>query len=262
MVGFPATLIHGDTLMLGRWLWMKRRLAKVPKGAKRGVGCGTGAFTIGVARRGYEGLGLSWNERNQRVAAQRAAIFGTASLVKFQIQDVRSLNQRKDLHVCFDVVLCFENIEHILNDSKLRVDMGRCLKPGGTLLLTTPCFHYKPITCGDNGPFSETEDGGHVRRGYTAEALKGLCACAGLKVSEISYCSGFVSQKITALARLACKVHPLFAWALVPLRLFPPIRRPFCVEALSLARIFDYFGRDKVPDEQRPRENRRDASSL
>jgi hypothetical protein len=40
-----------------------------------------------VARLGYEGLGLSWNERNQRVAAQRAAICGTASLVKFEIQD-------------------------------------------------------------------------------------------------------------------------------------------------------------------------------
>jgi 2-polyprenyl-3-methyl-5-hydroxy-6-metoxy-1,4-benzoquinol methylase len=48
------------------------------------------------------------------------------------------------------VALCFENIEHILNDSKLMVDMGRCLKPGGTLLLTTPYVHYKPITHGDN----------------------------------------------------------------------------------------------------------------
>ena len=26
LLGFPATLIHGDTLVLDRWLWLKRRL--------------------------------------------------------------------------------------------------------------------------------------------------------------------------------------------------------------------------------------------
>jgi 2-polyprenyl-3-methyl-5-hydroxy-6-metoxy-1,4-benzoquinol methylase len=229
MVGFPATLIHGDTFMLDRWLWTRRRLAKVPTGSKKvlDVGCGTGAFTIGVSRLGYEGLGLSWDERNQRVAVERAAICGTAPLVKFEIQDVRNLDQRKDLYGCFDVALCFENIEHILNDSKLMVDMSRCLKPGGTLLLTTPNVNYKPLTRWDDGPFSETEDGGHVRRGYTAESLTRLCAVAGLKVCEINYCGGFLSQKITALSRVAASIHWLLGWALIlPLRLLPPVFDP------------------------------------
>jgi hypothetical protein len=66
-----------------------------------------------------------------------------------------------------------------------------------------------------------------VRRGYTAESLTRLCSRAGLKVSEINYCSGFLSQKITAIARLACKIHPLFAWALaLPLRLLLPLVDP------------------------------------
>ena len=38
------------------------------------VGCGSGAFTIGAARMGYDALGLSWDARNQSVAAERAAI--------------------------------------------------------------------------------------------------------------------------------------------------------------------------------------------
>jgi hypothetical protein len=120
------------------------------------------------------------------------------------------------------MVICCENIEHILNDQKLMVDMSRCLKPGGTLLLTTPNFNYKSMTRGDEGPFSQTEDGGHVRKGYTPEGLARLCAAAELNIVNIGYCSGFVSQKLTALMRITSAVHPLFGWGLIfPLRALP-----------------------------------------
>jgi hypothetical protein len=227
--GFPATLIHGDTLVLDRWLWLRKHLPLIPGGSKHllDVGCGTGAFTIGLARRGYKALGLSWDERNNKVAEQRAAIC-KVSLAEFEVQDVRQLDQHVDLQNKFDIVVCCENIEHILNDRKLMVDMSRCLKTGGTLLLTTPNFNYMPITKGDEGPFSDIEDGAHVRKGYTPEGLKNLCSSAGMKVLEIGYCSGYASQKATALLRTASQVHPLFGWGLVfPLRVLPPLCDPW-----------------------------------
>jgi SAM-dependent methyltransferase len=225
MFGFPATLIHGDTLVLDRWLWLKQHLPPVPSGSKRllDIGCGSGAFTIGASRRGYKALGLSWDERNQNVAEERASICN-AALAEFEVLDVRHLDQRVDLREHFEIVVCCENIEHILNDQKLMVDMSRCLKSGGTLLLTAPNFNYRPMTRGDRGPFSQVEDGGHVRRGYTPEDLKFLCASVALKVSHIGYCSGFVSQKITALMRMASAIHPLLGWGIVlPLRALPPV---------------------------------------
>ena len=141
MFRFPATLIHGDTLVLDRWLWLRKHLPAIPSGSKRllDIGCGTGAFTIGAARRGYRALGLSWDDRNQNVAQQRATIC-RADLAEFQVLDVRKLDQRPDLREGFEIVVCCENIEHILNDQKLMVDMSRCLRSGGTLLLTTPNF--------------------------------------------------------------------------------------------------------------------------
>jgi hypothetical protein len=83
------------------------------------------------------------------------------------------------------------------------------------------------MTKDDDGPFSQVEDGGHVRRGYTRETLFALCASAGLKVSRIEYISGFLSQKITGLMRIASAIHPMFAWSLIfPLRVLPPLFDP------------------------------------
>jgi 2-polyprenyl-3-methyl-5-hydroxy-6-metoxy-1,4-benzoquinol methylase len=228
MLGFPATLIHGDTLMMDRWRWLKESLPVVPDGSQRllDVGCGSGAYTIGTARRGYRALGLSWDQRNQRVAQERAVIC-KAPLAEFDIQDVRYLDECSSLRETFDVVVCFENIEHILNDKKLMIDMTRCLKKNGTLFLTTPNFHFIPVTKLDYTPISQVEDGGHVRRGYTPEMLTDLCNSAGLKVRRIEYLSGFFSQKVTALLRIASRVSYPFGWALVlPLRILPPLFDP------------------------------------
>jgi SAM-dependent methyltransferase len=225
LFGFPVTLIHHDTLVLDRWLWLKSNLPRVPSGSKRliDIGCGTGAFTIGAALRGYESLGLSWDERNQRVAADRAAIC-KASSAHFDVQDVRKLDIRKDLYDSFDVAVCCETIEHILNDTKLVVDISRCLKPGGTLLLTSPNYDYKPITRMDAGPFPPIENGEHVRKGYTPKRLTELCATAGLQVVRIGYCSGFLSQKITGLQRAVSRVHHLAGWSVIlPFRVLPPM---------------------------------------
>ena len=126
----------------------------------------------------------------------------------------------------FDFVVCLETIEHILDDRKLMRDMAYCLKPGGRLLLTAPNYYYRAITTGDSGPFSTQETGWHVRRGYSVAALQELCRHANLDVEEINSCSGFLSQKVTALWRvIRMPIAIRFALTL-PLRLFPPIFDP------------------------------------
>jgi SAM-dependent methyltransferase len=232
--GFPATLIHGDTLVLDRWLWLKSRLPETMNGETfLDVGCGSGAFSIGAAVRGYQSLGLSWDERNQTVAAIRAEICKAYS-ARFEMFDVRKLDSRHDLSSSFDVAICFENIEHIIDDKKLIIDIAGCLKPGGRLLLTAPFLLYRPMTSGNKGPFSKTEDGGHVRRGYTKAMLEELCVQAGLVPDGISFTSGFVSQKVTGLLRFFSKMHPIFGWAItLPLRVFPPLFDRFISSILN-----------------------------
>jgi SAM-dependent methyltransferase len=227
LFGFRAASIHGDTLMMDQWLWLSQHLPPVPNGSKEllDIGCGTGAFAIGAAHRGYDCLGLSWDARNQSVANQRAALCNVDQLAKFKVLDARRLGEETDLSGKFDVLVCLETIEHILDDRKLMIDMGRCLVPGGRLFLTTPNFEYKPMTKVDEYPVSQNEDGRHVRRGYTEKDLRELCVAADLDPCKIEYCSGFLSQKITAVLRTLSPVigHRLSCLVALPLRLLPPV---------------------------------------
>src|SRR4051812_5913682 len=91
LFGWRAALFHGDPLVYDRWRWLRRRLRLTHNHERLlDVGCGSGAFTIGTARRGYSSLGLSWDERNQSIAEERAAISGATS-ASFEICDVRRL---------------------------------------------------------------------------------------------------------------------------------------------------------------------------
>jgi SAM-dependent methyltransferase len=224
LIGFPATMIHGDPLMLDRWRWLAKRLPRTANKEKLiDVGCGTGAFSIGATLRGYHVLGLSWDERNQRVAQVRAGLCHAPN-ANFEVLDVRQLHQRVDLLRQFDIAICLETIEHVLDDKKLVSDIARCLKPGGRLLLTTPNYYYQAITPEDNGPFPEVETGWHVRKGYTPAMLTELIEESGLICQEITYCSGYVSQKVTYLYRHLSRLHWLLGWSLtLPLRLLPPV---------------------------------------
>jgi SAM-dependent methyltransferase len=238
LFGFPATLIHGDTLVLDRWNWLSKNLPSVQFGSRKllDVGCGSGAFTIGLGLRGYVALGLSWDEGNQASAQERAKLCG-ASLAEFNVLDVRLLHQHTDLFGEFDVAVCCETIEHIIDDRKLVTDISRCLKPGGVLLLTSPSIKFRPITRACEGPYLPIEDGRHVRKGYSPEILQEICAAANVKVLDVSYCGGFLSQKVTGFMRVCSRIHPIFGWLVsLPFRPFIPLVDPL------VTRLFNWPG--------------------
>ena len=96
IAGFPATLIHGDSLILDRYLWLKRQLPlTLNKDKLLDIGCGSGTFTIGANLRGYKSLGLTWDERDRNVAEERAELC-KASSATFEAVDVRHLDARND----------------------------------------------------------------------------------------------------------------------------------------------------------------------
>jgi len=227
LLGHFGLLLHGDPLVFDRWRWLKRRLPGTRNDEKLlDCGCGTGAFGIGAAKRGYDAMGISKDAAAIGRAQDRAdhLVPGRA---RFEVQDIRDFAERAEFTETFEFVISLEVIEHLADDRAMMRHMARCLKPGGRLLLTTPYYHYMAITPDEEGPRSEVEDENldwHVRRGYTPAMLAELCEDAGLVIEEVSYCSGVISQKLTTVLRLFTRLHYLVGWALtLPFRILPPL---------------------------------------
>ena len=226
MFGHAALLVHGDTLVLDRWRWLKDRLPRTRNSEELfDCGCGNGALTMSAATRGYVVTGISSDEMAIDRAKERAAL-GLLKHVTFEVRDLRFLAEDNKFLNKFEFVLNCEVIEHLSDDRNLMQAMAQCLKPGGRLLLTTPNYHYIAITPDEEGPRNEVEDehyGGHVRRGYTPGMLQELCEDAGLVVEEISYCSGIISQNLTKLLRILARGNYKLAWLVIlPFRILPP----------------------------------------
>ncbi|MBK9720318.1 MAG: methyltransferase domain-containing protein [Saprospiraceae bacterium] len=83
----------------------------------------------------------------------------------------------------FDIVICFQLIEHIQDDKTLLSEIHRVLKPGGKLLLTTP-----------NKTMSLTRNPYHMRE-YTTEEFKNLMS-QYFKIDKIFFGGVFGDQQI------------------------------------------------------------------
>lgn len=216
LIGWKATVLHGDPCVFDRWKWLKCHLLGGPL-RTLDAGCGSGAFTMYASKIGNEVVGISSDTRTIQAARSRASILRIHN-IEFIQADLRNLDKFTDRLGKFDQIICFETIEHIQNDKKLIADLSTLLKFGGRLLLTTPFKDYKPLL-GDK--LSEYENGGHVRWGYTYEDVKELFDECGLGVLDKKYISGFVSQQLTNLMRILSKANIMIAWVVTfPFRLF------------------------------------------
>ena len=222
LLGWRATILHGDPTVVDRWHWLRRHLRPGPL-RTLDAGCGSGAFTMYAAMQGNRAVGIADNATDIETAERRAAMLGISGL-EFTIGDLRRLDEYGEGLGQFDQVLLFECIEHIRDDAKLVADLAARLSPGGTILLTTPYRHHKPLF-GER--VSEREDGGHVRYGYTHEDIAELFERSGLEVVETEYIGGVVAQKLASLQFALCRVDSHMAWAAVfPLRVARPLDRP------------------------------------
>ncbi len=237
ILGWKATVLHGDPSSFDRWIWLKRHLSPGPL-RTLDAGCGSGAYTMYAARIGNEALGISCEERSTEVARERANILGITN-VSFVTADLRHLDKKSNLIGKFNQIICFETIEHVLNDKKLLIDLSNILEIGGKLLLTAPYKNHKALLYES---LSTSEDGGHVRWGYSYEEIRHLFQEAGLEMTTEEYVSGFITQKLMDLMRFLDRVHQKFAWVVTfPLRLLQifdaPITRLLNYPYLSIGMI-------------------------
>ena len=219
LIGWRATILHGDATVVDRWKWLARHLRPGPL-RTLDAGCGSGAFTMFAAMQGNSAVGVSDSPEELAAARRRATFLGLED-VEFVRADLRQLEQVGGSLGTFDQILLLECIEHIRDDNALIESLAARLEPGGTLLLTAPNANHKPLW-GEH--ISAHEDGGHVRYGYTFPQLRALFERHGLEVVATEGVAGMIAQKLASMQFALCRVHPLLGWALTfPLRVFRPL---------------------------------------
>lgn len=116
------------------------------------VGCGTGRVSFALEKKGYDVEGIDIEGRVIELARKKAKDIG--SKVRFDVADGSNSNMlRKNF---YDLVVCSEVLEHIIDYHPLIENMHTALKPGGRIIITVP-FDPKKWSILD-------EYGGHVRR--------------------------------------------------------------------------------------------------
>jgi SAM-dependent methyltransferase len=128
------------------------------------VGCGQGGFGARLAQ-DYAYVGVEPDATSSSVAAQRLAEAGGRGEIR-----------RGDLSVLadgetFDLVCAFEVIEHIEDDHEAMRSWAQRVRPGGSLIVSTPAWQRR---------FGAADEMvGHFRR-YDPPVLSDLLASAGL----------------------------------------------------------------------------------
>jgi SAM-dependent methyltransferase len=176
------------------------------------IGCGDGAATAAAARvnPGHRFVGLDWSADALRHARARGL-----TLIRAEVEPT-------GLPIASgraDVVVMSELIEHLLDPDSALEEARRVLKPGGTLLLSTPnlaaWYNRGLLALGVQPLFTEvslrgvfgrpgTQVAGHLRL-FTARALVGLLAARGFGSIRVSgACYHDVPRPLRPLDRAFC----------------------------------------------------------
>ena len=180
------------------------------------AGCGNGYFSWLAYRSGAEVVAMN-AERGQLEKARRYLIDhrrADPARLRFEEKDLRELDREVRT---FDEIICYEVLEHIVDDRKLVRQFFRILKPGGTLHLCCP-YRLHPRHQ------AETLDlrggGGHVRPGYTEDDYRKLLEPEGFVIER---CVGIGPWSVYAadalLRRIRSALGDLPALPLLPLLL-------------------------------------------
>lgn len=153
------------------------------------IGSGNGVFLNYLIDLGFRGEAIDIS-REAISFARKQIKYGDS--VKIKLQDLFDYKPARK----YDLVFCFETLEHIEDDNKAMKKIYSFLKPGGHLICSVPA-HRKEWSRLD-------ELKGHFRR-YEREELREKIINAGFKVEYI-YSYGFpilwIFRKISSSGRL------------------------------------------------------------
>lgn len=155
------------------------------------AGGGEGAFAYYVAHR-FPAWQVVVADNEADTIARGRRIKQRLGLSNLEVREV-DLREPGD-EKTYDVVLCADVLEHILEDDRVVKHMTHALRPGGVLIVTAPSVpqprHLRTVAWRERRIGFDPADYGHVRDGYSVDALHRLLDNAGLEVDAVRYTFG------------------------------------------------------------------------
>jgi ubiquinone/menaquinone biosynthesis C-methylase UbiE len=136
------------------------------------VGCGTGEFLSQVQKRGAEVWGMDIDAKALTFAKERFHVANVHSNLDFESPQ-------------FDIITCFETIEHVDDPLSLLQNIAGKLKGNGVLILSTPSRERMLANLNRwDFPYN------HLTR-WNKESLANVGSFAGLEIQSVQYLEGF-----------------------------------------------------------------------
>jgi SAM-dependent methyltransferase len=164
--------------------WVRSRLPEIRPAQVIDVGSEDASFTYWFADRWPQAQITALDIDPDIVAAcQAVSDRRYAGRVRFVCGEIGELPAASA-----DVVIAFDVLEHVVDDRGLVAEIGRVLRPRGLLLVHVPAERYVDVAgvvhwVADEDAWMVTE--GHVRAGYSPEALTRLVRSAGFEVLTV-----------------------------------------------------------------------------
>lgn len=159
------------------------------------IGCGAGSNSFYIAKNGIRTTGLDISEKVIRICKESSKILNIKHLTNFVNADFLQYKTRKK----FDLIICYEVIEHIKDDKKSLQKIRSLLKEKGICILSVPSSNSLLFRLGYTKEFDKTA--GHLRR-YNKQSIINLCKKANLNIIEVIKVEGPVRDAIFLLKPL------------------------------------------------------------
>ena len=108
-------------------------LHAAPASAVLDAGCGTGAHSIRLARRGYHVVGIDLSDSALKLAQEHVLSSGLANRITLQRESLLGLSFEDEQ---FKYILCWGVLMHVAELEKAVAELCRVLRPGGFLVVS------------------------------------------------------------------------------------------------------------------------------
>ena len=147
------------------------------------IGCGSGTIDFYLAKKGGRVFGVDISRKAIKKCKESAIILGLEKKTTFKVINF----PRRSIDRKFDIIICFEVLEHLEDDFLAARKIKKMIKRNGLFVLSVPSKNAPLYKWGVASKFDK--EVGHLRR-YSVEDLQLLLSNAGFKIIKIKKVEG------------------------------------------------------------------------